>query len=70
MKFIVLAPDGVFIYVSCGNSEHRKKHLQKQPWAKYSCEKIIKPDTSNNPPHEDDSNKYHFIYIMNKGKFI
>ncbi len=46
-----------------------KKHLQKQTWAKYSCEKIIKPDTSNNPPHEDDSKNYHFIYIMTKGKF-
>ena len=63
----VLAPGGVFICVSYGDSEHRKKHLQKQPWAKYSCEKIIKPATSNNPPDEGDPKNYHFIYIMTKG---
>ena len=63
----VLAPGGVFICVSYGDSEHRKKHLQKQPWAKYSCEKIIKPATSNNPADEGDPKNYHFIYIMTKG---
>jgi ubiquinone/menaquinone biosynthesis C-methylase UbiE len=62
----ILTPGGNYICISYGDSDHRKKYFQKQNWAQFTCEKIIKPATSNNPPDENDPKNYHFIYTMVK----
>jgi SAM-dependent methyltransferase len=63
----ILSPGSVFISITYGVPEHRKKHFMKLPWAKFLYEKVIKHPSSSEPLDENDPKNYHFVYIMTKG---
>ena len=66
----IISPGGVYICITYGDPEHRKKYFETQQWSKLSVDKIIKPNANSEENKSDsdiNSNKnFHYVYIMKK----